>query len=197
MLNRTSRHPYVRLLASALVLCLLPTVPASAGDDSSSLSGVVRSEDGRSTLAGARVFAGDPETGEVYPSGWTGEDGTFEIRGLPPASYRLAVESNAGLHLIDLPVPLGKGMTRTVGISVNAAPAGDDAGGGGETEGGETEGGGESGKTNTSRRPNLWNNPLTAALIVIGLAVVFGLVIANATDDDDGFVEESATEFLQ
>jgi hypothetical protein len=180
------------MLASALVLCLLPTVPASAADHSSTLSGVVRSEDGRSTLAGARVFAGDPETGEVYPSGWTAEDGTFEIRGLPPGSYRLAVESNAGLHLIDLPVPLGKGMTRTVGISVNTAMAGDDAGGGGETAGG-----GESGTTNKSRRPNLWNNPLTAALMVIGLAVVFGLVIANATDDGDGFIEEPATEFIQ
>ena len=191
MLNRTSRHACVRLLASALVLCLLPAVPASAADHASTLSGVVRAEDGRATLAGARVFAGDPETGEVYPSGWTAEDGTFEIRGLPPASYRLAVESNAGLHLIDLPVPLGKGMTRTVGISVHTAMAGDDAGGGGEAEGG-----GESGKTNKSRRPNLWNNPLTAALIVIGLAVVFGLVIANATDDDDGFLEEPATEFI-
>ena len=192
MINRTSRHVYFRLLASALVLCLLPAAPLSAADHASTLSGVVRSADGRSTLAGARVFAGDPETGEVYPSDWTGEDGTFEIRGLPPASYRLAVESNAGLHLIDLPVPLARNMTRTVGISVNAAMDGDDAGGGGETEGG-----GESGQSNQSRRPNLWNNPLTAALIVIGLAVVFGLVIANATDDGDGFIEEPATEFIE
>ena len=78
MLNRTSRHVCVKLLASALVLCLLPTVPASAADHSSTLSGVVRSADGRSTLAGARVFAGDPETGEVYPSGWTVEDGILK-----------------------------------------------------------------------------------------------------------------------
>jgi len=189
MLNQTPRLICCRLLASALILCLLPAIPARAADRSSTISGVVRSEDGRSRLAGARVFAGDPETGDVFPSGWTGADGTFEIRGLPPASYRLAVESNAGLHLIELPISLGEGMTRSVGISVHASMNGDEGEGGG--------GGSDSGNASNSRRPNLWNNPLTAALIVIGLAVIFGLVIANATDDSDGFVEEPATEFLQ
>ena len=40
-----------------------------------------------------------------------------------------------------------------------------------------------------SRRPSLWNNPLTAAFLVLGVAIVFGVIIENATDDDDSIDE--------
>ena len=32
----------------------------------------------------------------------------------------------------------------------------------------------------------VWNNPATAALIVVGAAIVLGLLIDAATDDDEG-----------
>ena len=193
MLDTTGRGVCCRLLAPVLIVCLLPSMPAGAASDPATLSGIVRSADGRAALAGARVFAGDPETGEIYPSDQTGENGFFEIRGLPPATYSLAVESNAGLYLVDLPVPLGEGVTRTVGISVNASLA-DDGGGGGNDD--DEDDDSKAGSPYRSRRPHLWNNPLTAALLVIGLAVVFGFVIANATEDGDGFVEQGATDTL-
>jgi hypothetical protein len=31
----------------------------------------------------------------------------------------------------------------------------------------------------------VWNNPLTAALIIVGSAVVLGLIIDQAVSDDD------------
>jgi hypothetical protein len=33
--------------------------------------------------------------------------------------------------------------------------------------------------------PTIWSNPLTASLIVLGSAVVVGLLVEGATDDED------------
>jgi hypothetical protein len=120
-------------------------------------------------LVGARVFAGDPATGAVYPSEPTDATGTFAIRDLPPATYEVAVELNAGLYIVAQRLPLVAGTDQGVGIAVtpSATPVTAQQGSGG--------GGG----------PSLWNNPLTAALLVFGGAVALGFIIEGATDDDD------------
>lgn len=145
------------------------------------LSGVVRSQSD-APLAGARIFAGNAATGDVFPSEPTGDDGTFEIVGLPPATYELAVESDQGLYLIEQPVPVARGGRQAVGISIAPGMTAEGAEGG--SDGGASGGGGGSAPGGGSR-PNLWNNPLTAALMVLGLAIIFGLIIESATDDND------------
>jgi hypothetical protein len=189
------RGPGGRLLAATLVLGLSVAGPIGAAPGHSTLSGVVRSGDGNTPLSGARVLAGDVATGEVYPSLPTGEDGTFEISDLRPATYSIAVESNSGLYLVEQAVPLAAGANQAVGISVD--PSMNAANGGG----GKGKSKGKGGKddddpgavppTKKGRRPQIWNNPLTASLAVFGLAVIFGLVIENATDDTDA--EKPAT----
>jgi hypothetical protein len=167
------------IFASALALA---TEPAGQG----TLSGVVRSHSD-APLVGARIFAGNAATGEVFPSEPTGADGTFEIPGLPPATYELAVESDQGLYLIEQPVPLAEGRRQAVGITIapgmTAAAAAE--GTAGDTAGGSSSGSGSGSAPGGGSRPNLWNNPLTAALLVLGIAIIFGLIIESATDDDD------------
>lgn len=172
--NSRLTHPARTLLVAILALSVAGLVPARATQATASLSGVVRSAVGDAPLAGARVFAGDPLTGQVFPSEPSAEDGSFSIRELPAAVYEIAVESNSGLFLVEQKVPLLPGMDQALGIEVDPALAG--SGGGGSTGG--------------NRRPGVWNNPLTAALLVLGLAVLFGIVIDNATNDNDKSVEE-------
>ena len=189
-----------RLLVTALVFCLSVAGPIGAAPGNSTLSGVVRSGGGNAPLPGARVLAGDVATGEVYPSSPTGEDGTFEISDLRPATYRIAVEANSGLYLIEHPVPLAAGANQAVGISVDPSmtAATDDGGsGGGQGSGKDDDDDKDDDDPDAvpppekGSRPQIWNNPLTASLAVFGLAVIFGLVIENATDDTDA--EKSAT----
>ncbi len=166
------------LLAGA---ALAPPTPVAAGGGAS-LSGVVRSGPRHAPLVGARVLAGDSRSHEVFSSAPTGDDGTFEIAGLPGATYEIAVEVGGGLYLVEAPVALPAGERRAVGISVGAATeAGDDDEGEGGDDGGGTrpdQGSGGSGLT-------FLNNPATAAFFVLGLAIIFGYLIENATDDKD------------
>jgi len=202
MNSSIERGPGGRLLVTALVLCLSVAGPIGATPANSTLSGVVRSGGGNAPLPGARVLAGDVATGEVYPSSPTAEDGTFEISDLRPATYRIAVEANSGLYLIEQPVPLAAGANQAVGISVDPSmnAATDDVG----TGGGKGSGKGDDDEDDDDpgavpppkkgSRPQIWNNPLTASLAVFGLAVIFGLVIENATDDTDTEIPATRTD---
>ncbi len=160
-----------------LALSIVAATAAHAEPASASLSGVIRAGADHAPLAGARVYAGNPQSGAVYPSEPTPADGTFAIRDLPAATYRLAVEASAGLFPVEQPVTLAPGINQALGISLAPSTEADPAPGEDDTN---SEAAPAKGK-----RPNLWNNPLTAALLVLGVAVVFGLIIESATDDDD------------
>ncbi len=162
-------RPMAALVAVALVVY---TSPAAAAPPAASLTGTVVASPGHDLSGPVRVHAGDPKSGSIYSSAPVGEDGTFEIRNLPPSSYELAIEADGGLYVVATPVALEPGANRTVHLEVkpSAAPAPSRANAA------------EAGKAG---RPSVWNNPLTATLIVIGLAVVVGLVVEELTDDDE------------
>jgi hypothetical protein len=183
----------VRRTVALLCVVLSLATPVAADPGGATLSGIVRSGTEHAPLAGARVYAGDPETGEVFPSAPTAADGQFEIGGLPPATYQLAVESGAGLYLIESPVALDAGARQQVGIAVApasavAAPAAD---GTAAPADGLTPR-----LMNAQGSGGLWNNPLTAALLVVGLAFLFGWIIEGATDDDDTTEEPASPTYM-
>lgn len=171
-----------KAIALLFVLVSIGT-PAVADPASATLSGVVRGSDGQAPLAGARVFAGDSATGEVFPSEPTEVDGTFEIHGLPPATYDLAVESGEGLYVIERPVVLDAGSEQAVGISV-APGMGISGPDGLPIEGQPLQ------PKNAAGRLKWWNNPGAAAVFVIGIAIIFGYFINKATNDEDTLPEE-------
>lgn len=160
----------------ALVFSIVAATAARAEPALATLSGVIRAGADHTPLAGARVHAGNPTNGAVYPSEPTSADGTFAIRDLPPATYRLAVEANSGLFPIEQPLTLAPGMNQALGISLDPSTNADPPAGADDDSAAPPAKG---------KRPNLWNNPVTAALLVLGVAVIFGIVIENATDDDD------------
>lgn len=160
-------------IAGAIVLGLLPgsALPLAASEARATLSGIVHAGSEHAPLAGVRVLAGDRLSNAVFASQPTTNDGSFEIAGLPAATYELAVESRGGLYVVAAPLALPAGERRAVGIAIAAETPADDAPPPPPASGGK-------GLT-------FWNNPATAALLVLGVAIVFGVVIENATDDDD------------
>ena len=161
----------MKVIATVLVLSLQAAfIPVQAETPTASISGTVLSAETQQPLPGARFYAADPNSGEIYQSGVTSEDGGFAVAGLPASTYQLAVESDGGLYLVGTPVKLAPGQTQDVNVAVNpeAAPSPEEA------EKNKKKGG-----------TGIWNNPLTAALIVAGAAIVLGVIVNETTKDDD------------
>jgi hypothetical protein len=162
------RGPMRRGLAGLLAICLpAVVVPESAGAaTTATLSGTVLSAADRSPLAGARLYLGDPESGDVYPSEPTDTSGRFRVAGVPPSTYEVAVAVERGLYLVPDSVTLEGGAERTLLLAIDpqTTPGPDDA---------------------PATGLHLWSNPLTAALLVLGSALVVGVAVENATDDED------------
>jgi hypothetical protein len=161
----------MKVIATALVLSLQASfIPVSADDRTASISGTVLSVDTQQPLPGARFYAADPKSGEIYQSGVTETDGTFSVDGLPASTYELAVESEGALYLVGTPVKLAPGQSQDLSVAVNeeAAPSPE-----------------ELDQKNKKGGAGIWNNPLTAALIVTGAAILLGVIINETTKDDD------------
>jgi hypothetical protein len=171
------RHHPTRLL-SALLVVLLPGVAAARPEPvPAGLTGLLLDRAERAPLAGAKLLAADSATGRVFPSAPTESDGRFSVPDLPPGTYELAVQAHDGLYLVEPAVRLGPGAVRSLSIAVGA-----------EQGTGEEDAAGSK-----LPRPSVWNRPFTAALIVLGSAIVVGLIVDQATDDDD--TEDPASPF--
>lgn len=158
------RHLSARWLAAAVLVSLMaPALPLRAEPATAALSGVIRSAE-QHPLAGARLLVAEREGGEVTRSEWTTDDGSFAIAGLEPGRYDLAVEIDSGLYVIRAPIDLLPGVNRAVQIAVGSAEA--DAARTGEP------------------LPSAWNNPAVAGAIVLGLAILIGVLVKNATEDE-------------
>jgi hypothetical protein len=165
----------MRILAASLVLLFpVTTSPVLAGASTASLSGQLFSVVSSEPLVGAKLHLQDPATGRSYVSSPTEADGRVDVAQLPPSSYRIAVESNGGLYVVDAPVKLDAGEARSVRLSVREAGG---RGRAGRAESGSTP----SDPGNTS----FWSNPLTATLVVVGAAILVGVIVDEATSDDD------------
>lgn len=169
-----------RLVATLLIVALPGLlIPAQAETATATLSGMIISAKDRTPLAGAKVYAANPRTGAVYPSGLSGPDGSFEVRDLPAATYELGVQAGSGLYLVETPMSLGAGQAQQIHLAVSA---GDDP----DKPTPYPE------NVDDKHFPSIWSNPLTAALLVLGGAVVVGLLVESATDDSDSPASASA-----
>ena len=162
------------LIASTLVVSVQAlALPVPAGAAPASLSGaLVRAAD-QTPLVGAKLHVGNPETGAIVTSEPADGKGAFRIAGLEPATYELAIETAGGLYVVATPVRLAPGQARTLNVAVASTAAQED------------DDDDKPGAAPAPAKTSLWENPLTAALIVLGAAIVVGYVVDEATDDDD------------
>ena len=157
----STRFP--KVVASLVVASLAVSVQAPLAAGNASLAGRVVSLGTGSPLAGARVHVADPTTREIRSSEATTADGSFSVRGLDPRAYSVAVESKGGLYVVSAPVVVAEGKERAVELAVESAPA----------PGPPAE---------AKPKLSVWENPLTATLIVVGAAIVVGAIIGSSND---------------
>ena len=165
-----NRPAWKRGIASLLSVILIGGTGAFASPAPASLQGTVTVKGGTAPIAGAVVLVGNPRDGSIVPSGPADAQGHFAVAPLPPATYQLAVKQGERLWVVDAPVTLAPGQARevTVGIDPQQAPSP-----------------AEADKEEKKDKMSFWNNPLTASLIVVGAAIVVGVIIDAATDDDE------------
>jgi hypothetical protein len=165
------RSVTAKLLAAVVVAALpVPCLPALPEPASAELGGVILTAK-QTHLAGARLLAADPARGEVYRSEPTAPNGSFTLPGLEPGTYDLAVEVDGGLYLVEDPIYLVAGVKRTVRIAIGVEPP----------RGGDAPSPREAAPEPS---PSVWNNPVSAGAIVLGIAIVVGVLVANATEDE-------------
>jgi hypothetical protein len=106
-------------------------------------------------------------------------DGSFRLDGIPTGPVELAIETSEGLYVVDAPVAIAPGMTRSLRVVLGGR---EDT----KTPAGPAE------KDKQKRRGAVWSNPATATLIVIGAAIVVGVAIDQLTKSNDVPVSPSS-----
>ena len=163
----SERPAMAKSLSAAVIVVLAATwVPLLAEQGTTGLTGVIRAHD-RSPLVGARLLAADPDTGKVHRSEPTKQDGGFTLAGLEPGRYDLAVEVEGSFYLVQQSLDLVDGVHRSVQVVIGRPAAA------------------EQGAPSDEARAGVWNNPFAAAALVLGIAIVVGVLVKNATEDED------------
>jgi len=168
------RGPGTKILAALLVVTIpLLFVPPIAAQEGATLAGNVYVLEDEQPVDGAILHAGDIRTGQIYSSAATDSEGGFVLPGLPPAAYNLAVETDGDLYLVGTSVQLEAGQERNVQLALRP-----------------DEGAADDPKTANEEEKDdemgFMNNPLFAALTVIGASILFGGLISALDDDDEG-----------
>ena len=168
-----------RILASALIVTFpLPVTPpalAATADGTAAISGTLFSATSSTPLAGARLHLKDPVTGASFVSSVAGADGAFDLENVPASSYHLAVESNCSLYVVDAPVRLDADATRHVRVAVRET---------GRGRGGRADSETPDADKKEGKEKSFWTNPLTATLLVVGGAILVGVIVDQATNED-------------
>jgi carboxypeptidase family protein len=166
-------------------------LPAFADEYNGAIHGVVYQADEKSKLAGAKVTAINVLTRKQYVSNVTEDNGDFEIRGLPPGTYDLAIEVGVGLFVADNLIDLSQNQHLSVSYSVqplrpaNRKLAGMPMPKGSATPIGSGPGTGAASGRLAGGGRTFWGSPGGITLIT-ALAVGAGLAINNHRGDHNG-----------
>jgi hypothetical protein len=169
MKSRTTgiaRHLLVGSLVLALVCLGSPAFAAG------SIHGVVVRGDSAAPAAGARIHLADPATGEIRTSAPTAEDGSFALEDVPEAEYQIGIEADGGLYVVPTPLQVRGEGTAPLHLALSPGATKDEES---PVEIVETH----------RKSVSVWNNPLTATLAVLGIAIAAGVVVDQAFEDDD------------
>ena len=105
-----------------LAACMLASItPGLAQETTASLRGIVYEPDQKTPAQGASVVLLSAAMGEAYWANQTAADGSYELKGLPPGQYELAIEWRGQMLLAESRIELLPGGTL---IYLSARPAG-------------------------------------------------------------------------
>ena len=113
-----------RVFTLALILATgsLLTAPPSRSADSALFSGRVFQSDGVSARTGVVVALYDEQSGDVFRSEPTNDEGAFAFDSVPAGTYTLITEGSEGAFLAGDSVELGEGSNRALSLTLSPTP---------------------------------------------------------------------------
>jgi len=156
-----------KILGPLLVVLLLAPAPAMASA-TGALAGRILAVDGAPQAR--TVWLAGADGGSPPSPVPVAADGSFLAEGIPAGPVSLAVETSAGLYTVETPVAIAPGATRTVSLALRGRQ--------------ETPPAPPTEEQKKKKGAGFWSNPLYASLVVIGGAIVVGLIIDSATKSD-------------
>jgi hypothetical protein len=163
----------------AILASLLAAPPGSWAASTGSLSGRVITAADRPAATAVWVAPSNAAATPVQAS--VAADGSFTVNDIPAGTVELAVETSEGLYVVHTPVAIAPGTTRTLQLALGGRqdtsqpPPADDTKKKKKTPGG------------------VWANPLYATLIVVGSAIVVGVLVNELTKPNDKPASPSTT----
>jgi len=157
-----------RRVLAAILLAALPAqaLPALADTGCVAVSGRVITASDRSPMAGATVHLACSDTAEIFSSVPTTADGRFILSELPKETCRIAVAFDGGLYPVEQPLSLSAGGNSLVTLAINP------------------------GSVAAVHEPwvdgvgNVWNDPIKASLLVMGVAILLGILVDVTTNEE-------------
>jgi len=162
----------------ATLALLLAAPPGSWAASTGSISGRVITFADRP--AATTVWVPPSGTAAKPVAATVGADGSFSVSELPAGTVELAVETSEGLYVVHTPVAIAPGTTRTLQLAL----------------GGRQDTSEPPPATDTKKKKNagsVWANPLYATLIVVGAAIVVGVLVSELTKPNDKPASPSTT----
>lgn len=188
-LLRSLRPSIACFLALSMMLAPGAAIRTAAQEGGAGLHGVIYQMDGSAKYAGAKVTAINVKTRKQYVSNVTGEDGSYEISGMPAGSYDVAIDTGGGIFIADNLVDLNQNQRLSVSYSVqpmrpaNRKVAGLEPPKGSATPVGSFRGSGDAVGDLTGGARSFWRSPGGIVLISV-LVVGAALAIGNSGDSN-------------
>jgi len=131
--TRFARHGRGTALAIAAWLAAAPFAPGPAAAEGAgetartpaheglgTIRGVLFKEDETTRLAGATVTTINVRTGRRYVSNFTGDNGAYEVSGLPAGTYDIAIDAAARVYVTDSLIDLAENQRLYLSFAVRA-----------------------------------------------------------------------------
>lgn len=157
------RTPLIVALATAVAVS-----PSAATATTGSLSG--RVVPGTDALPAAKAVWVLPDGAGAPIPAPVATDGTFLVSNLPSGPADIAVETSEGLYVVDTPVAIAPGTMSEVQLAL-----------GGRQDNSDLP---PSEKEKKKRKGGVWSNPVSATAIVVGSAVVLGVIVDSLTKSE-------------
>lgn len=162
----------------ATLTVLLATPPGSWAASTGSISGRVITSADRPAATTVWVAPSGADAKPVAAA--VAADGSFSIAELPAGTVELAVETSEGLYVVPTPVAIAPGTTRALQLALGGRQDSSDPPPPADTKKKKKSGG-------------VWANPLYATLIVVGSAIVVGVLVNELTKPNDKPASPSTT----
>lgn len=156
-----------KLLTAGLIAALPLMLPPAFAQPLVTVTGTVFANGQGTPLDGARVHLMQIGTKAIFTSSVTTADGTFEVGGLPAASYEAAVEFDGGLYVVEAPVVVAEGHQAKLSLSIPQLVQD------------PTQ------HKNVRGSAGFFSSPLAATLLVVGSAFSVGALIDAQSSDNE------------